>query len=294
MRDRLAVAAATVLVAACSPEWAAEAGGARVVVTAAGTDADRSWPALSHSRLHVRCRTTAGDFELEVRPDWSRHGAKRYLDLVHSGFWTNITFFRMNKWIVQFGADQKSREGPWQAFRDKRIPDDPHCRPNTDGTDCVCGVPPSQGILFDGALSYAGGGKDSRTSQIFIVHNLADQPIGKDSEWEVPFGNITRGLEIVRALYPDYGERVDQQKIFAEGDAYLNKHWPLLDRIIECTEFDPDAEALARADEESARRRARSVRGAIPPWWAAAVAAILLLIGATKPRRWNSVRRLLC
>eukprot|EP00037_Helgoeca_nana_P011522 m.103608 g.103608 ORF g.103608 m.103608 type:complete len:279 (+) comp20885_c0_seq5:112-948(+) len=243
---------------------------------------------------HVRCKTTAGDFDVVVRFDWAPNGAQRYMDLVHSGFWTNISLFRMNKWIVQFGADKKSRPGPWQAFRDKQIPDDPHCRPTPDGTDCICGVPPHKGILFDGALSYAGGGKNSRTSQIFIVHNLADQPIGTDSEWEVPFGNITRGLDMVKAFYSGYGEQPDQSKIFQRGQPYIEENWPLLDKIVACNEYDPVADAAAEAAHLAALKRARRVRGAIPPWWAAVLAAVLLLIGAFKPRRWQSARRMLC
>lgn len=129
--------------------------------------------------------------------------------------------------------------------------------------------------------------------RIFIVHNLADQPIGTDSEWEVPFGNVTRGLDIVRAIYPDYGERIDQTKIFQEGWKYLDEHYPLVDRIHRCDEFDPVEDAKAKAAHEAQLRRARAIRGAIPPWWAAVLAAGLLLLGALKPRRWTTIRRML-
>lgn len=41
------------------------------------------------------------------------------------------------------------------------------------------------------------------------MHNLADQPIGHSS-WEVPIGNITQGLDVVRSLFGGYGDEVDQ------------------------------------------------------------------------------------
>jgi hypothetical protein len=153
------------------------------------------------------------------------------------------------------------------------------------------------GILFDGALSYAGGGKNSRTSQIFIVHNLADQPIGTDSEWEVPFGNVTKGLEYVRAIYPGYGETINQVRIFDEGWSYLDKNFPLVDRVLSCSEFDPVAEAAVAAEIEElekARLRRKSIRAVVPPWWAVGVAAGLLVMSCARPRRWQALRRTLC
>lgn len=169
-----------------------------------------------------------------------------------------MTFFRVNKWIVQFGADHRVRQSAvpgvdFDFFRKETIPDDPHC--NTEGptdrpTAVRCGVSPSEGILFNGALSFAGGGPNSRSSQIFFVHNLADQPIGKDSEWEVPFGNVTVGLDVVRSLYKGYGETVLQQDIFKDGDEYL-ANFPLLDRIHACGLHVPSPPASFESQEAS-------------------------------------------
>ena len=38
--------------------------------------------------------TTKGSFDIEVYPDWSPLGAKRYLELVEDGFYTNIPMYR--------------------------------------------------------------------------------------------------------------------------------------------------------------------------------------------------------
>ncbi|KAK3280264.1 hypothetical protein CYMTET_11891 [Cymbomonas tetramitiformis] len=194
--------------------------------------------------ITVVCDTTKGTFDVEVHSEWAPLGAKRYLELVETNFWSGITFFRYNKWITQFGACFKDRHGDFESIRNQPITDDPACKregPADRPTALVCGVPRSEGIMFDGAVSYAGGGANTRTSQIFIVHNLADQPIGTDSEWEVPFGNVTRGLDVVRSLYSEYGERPDQTAIWQEGDAYIEREFPLLDHIKSCHVLPPPA-----------------------------------------------------
>ena len=40
----------------------------------------------------------------QVHPEWSPYGAARFLHLVKNGFYTDIALFRVNAWIVQFGA----------------------------------------------------------------------------------------------------------------------------------------------------------------------------------------------
>lgn len=177
----------------------------------------------------VHCDTTKGRVEMEVHPEWSPYGAARFLHLVKNGFYTDIALFRVNAWIVQFGAVKIPEVGWRSQFNNMpSIKDDPQ-------TDC--GGRCKQGRLFDGALSFAGGGKDSRHAQMFFVHNLADQPIGH-SLWEVPFGNITKGLDVVRSFYSGYGENVNQVNIFQGGTAWAKEKFPLLDYLHTCTIVD--------------------------------------------------------
>ena len=89
------------------------------------------------------------------------------------------------------------------------IPDDPP-------TDCYGRC--TKGRLFDGALSFAGGGPNSRDNQLFFVYNMADQPIGHEL-WEVPIGNVTTGLGVINAMYGGYGEKVDQVRFYAVAPA---------------------------------------------------------------------------
>lgn len=173
----------------------------------------------------IKCRTSAGTFVVEVRPDWSPNGASRFIDLASRGYYNGVHMFRKNHWIVQFGAVQHPQKGWRRQFSGLRtVPDDPP-------TDCSGKCIPNK--LWDGALSFAGGGTDSRSDQVFIVHHLGSQPIGK-SPWETPIGNVTEGLDVVRKMYGGYGEKVSQVKIFARGDEFIREEFPLLDRIFEC------------------------------------------------------------
>mmetsp|Transcript_20295 Transcript_20295/g.64794 ORF Transcript_20295/g.64794 Transcript_20295/m.64794 type:complete len:267 (-) Transcript_20295:3915-4715(-) len=180
----------------------------------------------------VRCESTKGPITVEVHPAWAPHGAKRFLDLVEHEYYSDIALFRVNPWIVQFGAVELERPGRWRSM----IPDGRHHLPTIldDGpTDCGGRCTPRS--LFDGALSYAGGGLDSRSAQIFIVHHRGkSQPLG-ESPWEVPFANVTHGLDIVRQWFKGYGDfGVDQRKIFARGNGWLRQDFPELDYIVAC------------------------------------------------------------
>ena len=100
---------------------------------------------------------------------WAPLGAKRFVDLVRAGFFTDIALFRRNHWIVQFGAvsTEVSRDARWRKMtRHGNIRDDPD-------TDCFGRC--RKGRLFDGALSYAGGGPNTRAAQMFVVHHQGHQ-----------------------------------------------------------------------------------------------------------------------
>jgi cyclophilin family peptidyl-prolyl cis-trans isomerase len=78
-----------------------------------------------HPHPVVECRTTQGNFAIEVRPDWAPLGAQRYLQLVESGFFTNNVFYRVPERshpIVQFGLSPNVRLRREFATV---IPDDP-------------------------------------------------------------------------------------------------------------------------------------------------------------------------
>jgi hypothetical protein len=47
-----------------------------------------------------------------MRRDWAPYGADRLVDLVRRGYFTDVSLFRKNRWIVQFGP--ASMTDPWR------------------------------------------------------------------------------------------------------------------------------------------------------------------------------------
>jgi peptidyl-prolyl cis-trans isomerase A (cyclophilin A) len=162
--------------------------------------------------------TTKGDFVVEVHRDWSPHGADRFYNLVKSGFFDNVSFFRVHPgFMVQFGISSKPAVA--KAWDSANIPDDPVMSSNKRGT-----------ITY--AMSSA---PNSRSTQLFI--NFVDNKF-LDPQRFAPFGEVISGMEVVDMLYSGYGEMPamgghgpDPDKLEAEGDAYLLKNFPMIDRI---------------------------------------------------------------
>src|SRR3989442_1057539 len=68
----------------------------------------------------------------------------------------------------------------------------------------------------------------TRTTQVFV--NLADN-LRLDALGFAPFARVTTRLGIVDSLYAQYGERPSQDSIRLQGEAYLARAYPHLDRI---------------------------------------------------------------
>ena len=79
-------------------------------------------------------------------------------------------------------------------------------------------------------------GPDDRTTQIYI--NTGDQS-RQDADGFAPFGKVVEGMDVVDRLYAGYAENSGggmragkQAKLFEQGVAYLDREFPLLDRLI--------------------------------------------------------------
>ena len=174
-------------------------------------------PASLHAKapllFKVQFTTTRGDFVAEIHRDWAPLGVDRFYNLVKNGFFTNAAFFRVvvtpRPFIVQFGLSANPAVN--KAWEDAKIKDDPVMGSNTRGT-----------------LVFATAGPNTRTTQLFINLNN-NAPL--DASGFAPFGTITDGMDVVDKIYPGYAERPDQQRITEEGDAYLVKNFPMIDKI---------------------------------------------------------------
>ncbi len=155
--------------------------------------------------------TSKGPFTVEVHRDWAPTGTDRFYELVKNGFFDQDRFFRVvPNFVVQWGINgDPAVQAKW---RDKTISDDPVMQSNRSGT-----------------ITFAKTGEpNSRSTQFFI--NLADNP-SLDGQGFAPFGQVISGLNVVESLYAGYGETPDQSQIQAQGNAYLQSQFPMLDYI---------------------------------------------------------------
>jgi peptidyl-prolyl cis-trans isomerase A (cyclophilin A) len=154
--------------------------------------------------------TSAGIFIVEVHRDWAPQGADRFYNLVRRGFFTNASFFRVVPgFVVQFGLNADPAIN--KAWHEATIKDDPVKQSNKRGT-----------------LVFATAGPNTRTTQLFI--NFADN--GRlDGMGFAPFGEIIEGMDVVDKIYAGYGEQPRQDLITDQGDAYISKNFPKIDKI---------------------------------------------------------------
>jgi peptidyl-prolyl cis-trans isomerase A (cyclophilin A) len=176
--------------------------------------------------FRVKIMTSAGAFVIEAHRDWAPHGVDRFHELVQAGYFDDSRFFRVVPgFIAQFGIAGDPKVA--SAWRSRTIPDDPVVQSNQRGF-----------------LSYAMTGPDTRSTQIFI--NLADNS-RLDAQGFAPIGQVVEGMEVVEKLYSGYGENSGggmragrQQKMFEEGNAWLDREFPKLDRLARAKEIAAD------------------------------------------------------
>jgi peptidyl-prolyl cis-trans isomerase A (cyclophilin A) len=161
--------------------------------------------------------TSKGVFVVAVTRAWAPLGADRFYNLVKNGFYNGCRFFRvLTGFVAQFGINGDPKIAA--AWENANIFDDPVKQSNLRGT-----------------VTFATGGPNTRTTQLFI--NYADKNARLDGMGFAPFGKVSRGMEVVDALYSGYGEGVphgsgpDQELIGKKGNDYLNKSFPYLDFI---------------------------------------------------------------
>lgn len=156
----------------------------------------------------ARFNTSQGLVRIEVTRAAAPLGADRFYNLVRNGYYNEVRFFRViTGFVAQFGLNGSPSVNA--AWRNQRIADDPVTQSNLRGT-----------------LSFATGGPNTRTTQVFI--NLVDN-INLDSRGFAPIGRVITGMDVVDLFYAQYGENPDQSRIQTNGNAYLKDDFPRLD-----------------------------------------------------------------
>jgi peptidyl-prolyl cis-trans isomerase A (cyclophilin A) len=167
----------------------------------------------------VSFETTRGPFDVMVYRDWSPLAADRLYHLVRLHYYDENMIFRVVPgFVVQFGIHE--REEVTSAWYDRGVPDEP-----------------VQASNLRGRVSFARGGPETRTSQIFInlVDNVRLDTIDAGGiTGYPPVGEVVRGMETVDAFFGEYGNApaARQDSIRAQGRAYLDREFPGLDQIL--------------------------------------------------------------
>jgi cyclophilin family peptidyl-prolyl cis-trans isomerase len=164
----------------------------------------------------VRFTTTRGPFDVQFVRAWAPRGADRVYYLVRNRYYDGVRFFRvLPGFVAQFGESGDPRVAKlWDV---RTFPDDPVKQSNARGT-----------------VTFATAGPNTRTTQLFVstANNARLDKLGF-----APLGRVVSGMGVVDSLYSGYGEGPpkgkgpDQDRMAAEGDAYLAKSFPKLDWI---------------------------------------------------------------
>ncbi len=182
------------------------------------TFALRPEPAFDPRLWRARLDTSKGPIVIEVHRVWAPHGADRFYELVTGRYFDDTRFFRVVKgqW-AQFGINGDPKVA--SSWRERTISDDPRGQSVTRGR-----------------VAFAFAVPNGRTTQIYI--SLRDNSY-QDDQGFVPFGEVVEGMDVADALNSEYGENSGggiragkQQPLFDGGNAYLDREYPRLDRII--------------------------------------------------------------
>ena len=182
-------------------------------------------------QVKVTCTTTAGEFTVTLTPSFSPLGVERYLDLVEDGFFVDMLLYRViSGFLVQFGV---AADPDVQAkYQNARFKDEPNRVPFRAGT-----------------LSFAGNGKDSRSSHLFVALKPNGVHLGRALH-ETTLGHLDEeGIQTFERVVANhdsegYGDTGDLQTSLVNSGNKAASQYPNLDRILECSRLAEDEEEL--------------------------------------------------
>jgi cyclophilin family peptidyl-prolyl cis-trans isomerase len=182
------------------------------------------WETRAPRAFGARVETSKGTFVLAIERDWAPRGADRFYNLARTGFFDDSRFFRVvPQFIAQFGIPADAAVA--SAWQNRVFPDDSVKQSNVRGT-----------------IGFAMTGPNTRTTQLYI--SLVDNT-RLDAQGFSPIGRVVEGMAVVDSLYSGYGENSGggvragkQAPLFLGGNAYLDREYPKLDRLIRITVID--------------------------------------------------------
>ena len=167
--------------------------------------------------FRVEVTTSKGPFVMHVVRAWAPRGVDRFHYLATHQYYDGVRFFRnLPDFMAQFGIHGNPDVNA--AWTDRSIPDDSVRQSN-----------------LRGYVSYAMGGPNTRSTQLFINKRDNEQ---LDRMGFAPIGRVIEGMQVVDSLYEGYGEGPpggfgpDQGQLNAQGNRYLESFFPRLDSIV--------------------------------------------------------------
>ena len=173
------------------------------------------------ARSVVTLVTTKGEVDIEVTRDWAPRSVDRFYNLARMGYYNDTRIHRVVKdqW-AQWGINGTPAIA--KAWRAAEFANDPFQPEHSN---------------VRGTVAFAFKDQAALTTQVFI--NLRDNSPTHDKEPFVPFGRVTRGMEIVDQWNKEYGDDAGggiragkQDPLFEGGNAFIDREYPRLDSII--------------------------------------------------------------
>lgn len=163
----------------------------------------------------VRLETSKGNIDIRVVRAWAPNGVERFYNLVRAGYYNNTFFFRVLPFMTQVGIS--SNPAINRIWADRNLFDDRVIQSNVRGM-----------VTFAAA-----GAPNTRSTQFFI--NKKNENSYLDALKFAPFGEVVEGMEIVDQIYSGYGETPNQGDMNDQGEAYVNRNYPRMDKIIKAS-----------------------------------------------------------
>ena len=183
----------------------------------------KAYTKVAPDSFDVEMVTTKGAMVVRLRRAWSPLGVDRFHALVKQRYFDDVAFHRtIRNFVAQFGIHGDTAVSA--AWRGKSITDEPVQAPNRRGT-----------------ISYARGGPNTRTTQLFF--NTVDNTPRLDTLNTFgfpPIGEVVSGAAVLDSLNWEYsGTRggqtfpgPSQDSVNRQGNAYLRRAFPRLDYIV--------------------------------------------------------------
>jgi cyclophilin family peptidyl-prolyl cis-trans isomerase len=152
----------------------------------------------------VLLATTSGDVVVEIYPQAAPNAARRFVELVTSGYYDATPVSRVVQgFVAQFGINWRE---PHKAWEDRPFNDDP-----------------TLFALERGTLAFAKAGPNTNSTQVFINYRENNRLAEPQFNFTV-FGKVVSGMEVVDAFAQvgDPSGGLEQGRLWNDGAAYLD------------------------------------------------------------------------